>query len=189
MPAVLLFYCIANDIANAFRHWNGTRGWNVSLTSLLDIPCSILDIQKQSRGGAEAEISIEYWGDSFLLGIMRIAGDPKNCVFCSKLAQYSLFCESELYQYVCVDALGDNRTGVFRLWEEAEVGHPVIWRSRADGDHLFHRVGADHVDCCVWPDCRNDLRGKTLICLRRKFSTPCGARGTAQSAHLITAPR
>ena len=33
-------------------------------TSLLEIPCSILDIQKQSRGGAEdadVEISIAYW--------------------------------------------------------------------------------------------------------------------------------
>ena len=42
-------------------------------TSLLDIPCSILDIQKQSRGGAEgaeAEISTECWG--FLLACPEV---------------------------------------------------------------------------------------------------------------------
>ena len=47
------------------------------LTSLLEIPCSILDIQKQSRGGAEGaevEISIVYWG--FLL-----ACHNENCCY------------------------------------------------------------------------------------------------------------
>ena len=47
------------------------------LTLLLEIPCSILDIQAHSRGGAEGaevEISIEY-GDSCLPAIMRIALD------------------------------------------------------------------------------------------------------------------
>ena len=42
-------------------------------TSSLDIPCSLLDIQKQSRGGAEGA-EVEHIGDSFLPAIMRIAG-------------------------------------------------------------------------------------------------------------------
>ena len=47
------------------RTLKGHQMLQLGLAGQLDIPCSILDIQNQSRGGvegAEAEISIKYWG-------------------------------------------------------------------------------------------------------------------------------
>jgi hypothetical protein len=78
------FYCIANDIANSFAALELNSRLEVFFTSLLDIPCSILDIQSQSWAGPEGG-NLPLIGYSCLPAIMRIAGiEPSTIAIANK---------------------------------------------------------------------------------------------------------